>query len=280
MTRKKDATPLSSKLGKDIFFGTSEDLPRIIEIDLSKIDPNPDQPRKTFNQESLRELATTIEKHGLIQPITVKKVDSNDRYVLVAGERRLRAFELLKRTSIPAILTMGNADEIALIENIQREDLDPLDEAEAFELMIKRHGYTQEQLGTIIGKAQNTVSQTLILLKLPTIIREQYHTVPHVNKSILVEIARLKDENQQIKLWNQIAQGKLTTVKATRKGQAMKSKMDIPAVNTVVRTGNKLVKSLEYLEKTAVSLDLGSYRSLMNMHERLGAILAKFSSNH
>lgn len=280
MTRKKDATPLSSKLGKDIFFGTSEDLPRIIEIDLSKIDPNPDQPRKIFNQESLRELATTIEKHGLIQPITVKKVDSNDRYVLVAGERRLRAFELLKRTSIPAILTMGNADEIALIENIQREDLDPLDEAEAFELMIKRHGYTQEQLGTIIGKAQNTVSQTLILLKLPTIIREQYHTVPHVNKSMLVEIARLKDENQQIKLWNQIAQGKLTTVKATRKGQAMKSKMDIPAVNTVVRTGNKLVKSLEYLEKTAVSLDLGSYRSLMNMHERLGAILAKFSSNH
>lgn len=280
MTRKKDATPLSSKLGKDIFFGTSEDLPRIIEIDLSKIDPNPDQPRKTFNQESLRELATTIEKHGLIQPITVKKIDSNDRYVLVAGERRLRAFELLKRTSIPAILTMGNADEIALIENIQREDLDPLDEAEAFELMIKRHGYTQEQLGTIIGKAQNTVSQTLILLKLPTIIREQYHTVPHVNKSMLVEIARLKDENQQIKLWNQIAQGKLTTVKATRKGQAMKSKMDIPAVNTVVRTGNKLVKSLEYLEKTAVSLDLGSYRSLMNMHERLGAILAKFSSNH
>lgn len=280
MTRKKDATPLSSKLGKDIFFGTSEDLPRIIEIDLSKIDPNPDQPRKTFNQESLRELATTIEKHGLIQPITVKKVDSNDRYVLVAGERRLRAFELLKRTSIPAILTMGNADEIALIENIQREDLDPLDEAEAFELMIKRHGYTQEQLGTIIGKAQNTVSQTLILLKLPTIIREQYHTVPHVNKSMLVEIARLKDESQQIKLWNQIAQGKLTTVKATRKGQAMKSKMDIPAVNTVVRTGNKLVKSLEYLEKTAVSLDLGSYRFLMNMHERLGAILAKFSSNH
>lgn len=255
-------------------------MPRIIEIDLSKIDPNPDQPRKTFNQESLRELATTIEKHGLIQPITVKKIDSNDRYVLVAGERRLRAFELLKRTSIPAILTMGNADEIALIENIQREDLDPLDEAEAFELMIKRHGYTQEQLGTIIGKAQNTVSQTLILLKLPTIIREQYHTVPHVNKSMLVEIARLKDENQQIKLWNQIAQGKLTTVKATRKGQAMKSKMDIPAVNTVVRTGNKLVKSLEYLEKTAVSLDLGSYRSLMNMHERLGAILAKFSSNH
>ena len=73
--------------------------------------------------------------------------------------------------------------------------------------MIKRHGYTQEQLGTIIGKAQNTVSQTLILLKLPTVIREQYRSVPHVNKSILTEIARLKDENQQIKLWKQITQG-------------------------------------------------------------------------
>jgi len=277
MTRKKLVTPLSSKLGKDIFFGTSEDLPRIIEIDLSKINPNPDQPRKTFNQESLGELATTIEKHGLIQPITVKKVDSGDGYVLVAGERRLRAFELLGRTSIPAILTKGNSDEIALIENIQREDLDPLDEAEALELMIKRYGYTQEQLGAIIGKAQNTVSQTLILLKLPTVIREQYQAVPHVNKSILTEIARLKDENQQIKLWKQITQGKLTTVKATRKGQAARSKTDNPVMQTVVRTGKKLIKSLEKLEKSVASLDLNSYQSLMNMYERLGAILAKFS---
>lgn len=278
MTRKKMMTPLSSKLGKDIFFGTSEDLPRIIEIDLSNINPNPDQPRKTFNQESLRELATTIEKHGLIQPITVKKAHSGDGYVLVAGERRLRAFELLGRTSIPAILTKGNADEISLIENIQREDLDPLDEAEAFELMIKRHGYTQEQLGAIIGKAQNTVSQTLILLKLPTVIREQYRAVPHVNKSILTEIARLKDENQQIKLWKQITQGKLTTVKATRKGQAAKSKTDNPVVQTVVRAGKKIVRSLEQLEKSIASLDPDSYQSLMNMYERLGAILAKFSS--
>lgn len=272
-------TPLSSKLGKDIFFGTSEDLPRIIEIDLSKINPNPDQPRKTFNQESLKELAATIEKHGLIQPITVKKINSEDGYILVAGERRLRAFELLGRTSIPAILTNGNADEIALIENIQREDLDPLDEAEALEFMIKRYGYTQEQLGAIIGKAQNTVSQTLILLKLPTIIREQYKTVPHINKSILTEIAKLKNENQQMKLWNQIIHGKLTTVKATRKNQTTKLKIDGLMVQTVVKTAKKLIKSFELLEKSAVSLDLDSYQSLMNIYERLGVILAKYPSD-
>lgn len=280
MTRKKMTTPLSSKLGKDIFFGTSEDLPRIIEIDLSKINPNPDQPRKTFNQESLKELATTIEKHGLIQPITVKKINSEDGYILVAGERRLKAFELLGRTSIPAILTNGNADEIALIENIQREDLDPLDEAEALELMIKRYGYTQKQLGAIIGKAQNTVSQTLIILKLPTIIREQYKTVPHINKSILTEIAKLKNENQQMKLWNQIIQGKLTTVKATRKNQTTKLKTDSLMVQTVVRTAKKLIKSFELLEKSAVSLDLDSYQSLMKIYERLGVILAKYPSDN
>ena len=279
MTKKSVVTPLSSKLGKDIFFGTSEDLPRIIEIDLSKITPNPDQPRKTFNQESLRELATTIEKHGLIQPITVKKIDSGDGYVLVAGERRLRAFELLGRTSIPAILTMGNTEEIALIENIQREDLDPLDEAEALNLMIKRHGYTQEQLGMIIGKAQNTVSQTLILLKLPVVIKEQHRTFPHVNKSILMEIARLKDENQQMKLWKQIIQGRLTTVKATRKEQTARSKVYNPIVQAVVRTTKNLANSLDHLEKDDTSLDQDSYQSLMNAYKRLGEVLAKFSSN-
>lgn len=167
MIKKKSGTPLSSKLSRDVFFGTSEDLPQIMEIDLADISPNPDQPRKTFNQQSLQELAETIAKHGLIQPITVKKADTGKGYVLVAGERRLRAFELLERTSIPAILTTGNSEEIALIENIQREDLDPLEEAEALDLMIERHRYTQEQLGAIIGKAQNTVSQTLSLLKLP-----------------------------------------------------------------------------------------------------------------
>ncbi|MCP5426448.1 MAG: ParB/RepB/Spo0J family partition protein [Gammaproteobacteria bacterium] len=279
MIKKKSGTPLSSKLSRDVFFGTSEDLPQIMEIDLADISPNPDQPRKTFNQQSLQELAETIAKHGLIQPITVKKADTGKGYVLVAGERRLRAFELLERTSIPAILTTGNSEEIALIENIQREDLDPLEEAEALDLMIERHRYTQEQLGAIIGKAQNTVSQTLSLLKLPPVVREQYKSVAHVNKSILSEIARIKDDKQQIKLWKQVAQGKLTTVKAARKGQVGRPKAADPLAETAVKTGKRFAQALETLEKSTASLDRESFQSLLEIHERIGTALNKISKN-
>ena len=125
---------------------TAADRPRIVEIDLHDLHPNPDQPRKTFSEESLIELAASIERHGLIQPITVKRLDSGT-YLLVAGERRFRAFERLGRPTIPAIVTTGDAEEIALIENIQREDLNPLEEAEALARMMDRHRYTQEQLG-------------------------------------------------------------------------------------------------------------------------------------
>jgi ParB family chromosome partitioning protein len=277
MTKKRATTSLSGKLGRNIFFATSEDLPQIMEIDLAKIAPNPDQPRKTFKQDSLRELAATIEKHGLIQPVTVQKAASGDGFVLVAGERRLRAFELLGRTSIPAILTTGNSEEIALIENIQREDLDPLEEAHALKLMIERHGYTQEQLSAVIGKAQNTISQTLNLLELPAAIQEQYRSIPHASKSILTEVARVKDKKQQLKLWKHIVQGKLTTVRATRKPVHPKKtlKADLQAV---VRTGMQFIKSLEYIEKNSTSLDQDSYRALLAIHERLGAALAKFSA--
>ena len=114
------------KSKKDFFFGTSPDLPKIVEVNLSEVHPNPDQPRKTFDETKLRELAASIERQGLLQPIIVQKRAAGEGgYLLVAGERRFRAHQLLEKVTIPAILTEGNPDEIALIENIQREDLTP-----------------------------------------------------------------------------------------------------------------------------------------------------------
>lgn len=108
---------LKGKLSRAMFFQTSPDLPRIVKIDLDRLTPNPDQPRKQFDETALQELAASIEKHGLIQPVTVKEVDG-DTFMLVAGERRYRAHQLLGRTTIAAIITQGNPDEIALIENL------------------------------------------------------------------------------------------------------------------------------------------------------------------
>jgi ParB family chromosome partitioning protein len=143
-------------------FGLSPDLPRIIEVDLAKLRPNPDQPRTVFKEEALQELADSIKQHGLIQPIAVvHDGDKEGSFVIVAGERRFRAYQLLGRATIPAIITSGNPDEIALIENIQREDLSPIEEAEALAKMMNRHSYKQEELAKIIGKSRVTVTELL-----------------------------------------------------------------------------------------------------------------------
>src|SRR5512143_1856977 len=161
---------------EDHLFGISKNLPKIIELDLGEIERNPDQPRKVFDETALRELAASIEQHGLIQPITVKRHADGLGYILVAGERRLRAFELLGRTSIPAIVTKGNADEIALVENVQRQDLSPLEEAEALSRLGQLYGYNQEDLARVVGKARNTVAELLSITTLPEEIKTACRT--------------------------------------------------------------------------------------------------------
>ncbi len=120
------------------------DTPRLLEVELAELRPNPHQPRKTFAEETLRELADSIARSGLLQPIAV--AESEDGYTIVAGERRYRALKLLERKTVPAlVLTDGSIDELALIENVQREDLHPLEEAEAMAELMERHGYTMEE---------------------------------------------------------------------------------------------------------------------------------------
>src|SRR5918994_165139 len=119
----------AAQLQNDVLFGTSSNFPRVVEVDLTSIDRNPDQPRQHFDEEDLRGLADSIERMGLKQP-------SGGRYVIAAGERRFRAHQLLGRKTIFAIITDGDIDEIALIENLQRADLDAMEEARAFARLI------------------------------------------------------------------------------------------------------------------------------------------------
>src|SRR6185312_4844413 len=115
-------------MSTNIFFDTSPNLARIVELNLSQIHLDPNQPRKTVDEVRLQELANSISSVGLINPITVKKVPDDDGYIVVSGERRYRAHQILGRERIQAIIIKGdNADEIALIENVQREDLKPLE---------------------------------------------------------------------------------------------------------------------------------------------------------
>lgn len=259
-----------TKIKKDFFFGTSPDLPKIVEINLGDIRPNPDQPRKTIREESLAELAASVERHGLIQPITVKRQDDGS-YLLVAGERRFRAFEKLERPTIPAIVTTGNAEEIALIENIQREDLNPLEEAEALERMIERHHYTQEELGKVIGKAQNTVSETLQLTALPARIKEEYRTSDgyRVSKSALIELTRIKDEGQQYSIWDTMKQGKWT-VRDARRAKTSPANI-VPAQDKAIGTGRMFVKKVQAIEK----IDDAHYQELQTLVDALSEQLER-----
>ncbi|WP_075877340.1 ParB/RepB/Spo0J family partition protein [Merdibacter massiliensis] len=138
------------------------------EVAVDQVRPNPYQPRKSFDEARLKELAQSIQQHGVFTPILVKK--SVGGYELIAGERRLRASKMAGLEKIPAIEMEFNDQqmmEIALLENIQREDLNVIEEAQAYEKMIQRLGYTQEELASHIGKSREHVTNTLRLLKLP-----------------------------------------------------------------------------------------------------------------
>ena len=143
------------------------------KIPVDEIRPNPYQPRKVFNDEALKELSSSIKQHGIFTPILVKK--SIQGYDLIAGERRLRASKLAGLKDIPAIIVDFDDQEmmeIALLENIQREDLNVIEEAKAYEKLIQRLGYTQEQLAHRVGKSREHITNLLRLLKLPEDVQE------------------------------------------------------------------------------------------------------------
>jgi len=145
----------------------------INEIELSKIEVNPDQPRTVFDQEALDELAVTIKALGVIQPITLREIQS-DKYQIISGERRYLASKIAGLTSIPAYIRKAsdeNMMEMALIENIQRENLDPIEIALAFQTLIEKYNLTQEKLSERIGKKRTTIANFLRILKLPAEIQ-------------------------------------------------------------------------------------------------------------
>jgi ParB family transcriptional regulator, chromosome partitioning protein len=204
----------------DFMFGLSPEMPRIIEIELTKLRPNPDQPRKVFNEETIKELAASIEQHGLIQPISVvSDPENHDGFMIVAGERRYRAHQHLGKTTITAIITKGNSDEIALIENIQREDLSPIDQAEGLASMMERHGYKQEELAKVVGKSRPTVTELLSLNSLPEEIKQECRTFD-VPKTFLVQIVRVGKLEEQLRFWGEYKKGEVKTVREAKKRKA------------------------------------------------------------
>lgn len=177
----------------------------IVELDLDSIEVNPFQPRTHFNDDTIKELASSIQELGVIQPITVRKIDFN-QFQLVSGERRYRASKLIGLKTIPSYIRIANDQEsleMALVENIQRQDLDPIEIALSYQRLLEEIGLTQEKLSDRVGKKRSTVANYLRLLKLDPIIqtgmRDGFISMGHGRT--LVNIERRED---QINLYEEI----------------------------------------------------------------------------
>ena len=169
------------------------------EIEIGLIDRNPDQPRTIFDEDALNELASSIKVHGVISPIIVKEVDG--RYVIIAGERRWRASRLAGRKTIPCIVrdyTEQEISEIAIIENLQREDLNPIESAKAIKNLINQYNLTQDEVADKIGKSRPAVANTLRLLTLPeqiiTLVEQNKLTAGHARTLLGIDNAAKQKE--------------------------------------------------------------------------------------
>ena len=172
----------------------------VLYVDLNDIKPNASQPRKVFDEEKLEELAASIQQHGLIQPIVLRKLGKG--YEIVAGERRWRAARLAGLKEVPCIVKELTEEEnmlLAIVENMQREDLNPIEEAEGLKKMIDTYGLTQEQVSYSVGKSRPYITNSLRLLKLPPKIR--YLTADgSLSMGHARALAAVKDEKRQIEL--------------------------------------------------------------------------------
>ncbi|MBI4972955.1 MAG: ParB/RepB/Spo0J family partition protein [Candidatus Omnitrophica bacterium] len=183
---------------------------KLTYLKLEQIRPSPLQPREKFDAEGLQELTQSIKEKGLIQPILVRQ--KGDHYELIAGERRFRAAGLLNLKEIPALVRQaGDEDslEISLIENIQREDLNPIEEARAYQYLLDKFNLTQERLSEVLGKARVTITNVLRLLKLPQEIQEEIKQgrISYGHGRVLLE---LDDPNQQRRLTQETIAGGLS----------------------------------------------------------------------
>lgn len=241
----------------------------VIELKLSELRPNPYQPRKVFDAEKLQELANSIKEHGVFQPIIVKK--SIKGYEIIAGERRYKASQLAGKETIPAIVrdfTDENMMEIALLENLQRENLNSIEEATAYQKLLASLKVTQEELANKLGKSRSHITNMLGLLELPeevkNLIAEEKITMSHARV-----LSKMKDKDEIINLANKIVDENLNV-------RAIEQASQNPTVEKKHKLKTKVKKESEYKYiEESVSEKLGTKVKINNKK-----ILISFTNNN
>jgi len=165
---------------------------KLYDLPIGDLNPDTNQPRKSMDPQALEDLAASIAQHGVLTPILFRVDAESANLILVAGERRLRAAQLAGLATVPGICVEGNPSEIALVENLLRQDLTSVEEAEALQRLKEEQQYTDEQLSGVIGKARTTISDIMLINRLPAEIRDECRGDHQISKSALIEIARKK----------------------------------------------------------------------------------------
>jgi ParB family transcriptional regulator, chromosome partitioning protein len=247
----------------------------IDEIELSKIEANPFQPRTKFDEETLKELAESIKEIGLIQPITLRKIADN-KYQIIAGERRFRAAQLAGMNSIPAFIRKAKDEgmlEMALVENIQREDLDAIEIAMSYQRLLEELEFTQEELSSRVGKKRSTIANYLRLLKLPAVIQKGL-----IDKLISMGHARaiinIEDTDVQTLIYGQIVKMGLSV---RRVEEIVRNLNNAEAKETVTSEKHKFPKEYQNLKKQLDKILNSKIDISMNSHGR-GKIVIPFKS--
>jgi ParB family chromosome partitioning protein len=207
-------------------------------VPIERIEPNPQNPRMAFNEEALQEMAASIREHGVLQPVLVRPLDDG-RFQLIAGERRWRASKIAGQETIPAIVEDIDDDtalEIAIIENLQREDISPLDEAAMFDSMIREHGYSIRKLAEKVGKDKGYLENRLRLADAPPEVRElvslRKDTLSHA-----YELMKVQDPKKRRKLADQVARNELSLVKLRERIEGRKPRAAVEMAEDAEEAG-------------------------------------------
>jgi ParB family chromosome partitioning protein len=255
--------------GLSALLGTPElESDQLREIDIDRILPNSHQPRKNFDEDSLNELAVSIRTHGVVQPIIVRPLDDGF-FQLVAGERRWRASQRAGLTRIPAVVREAGeqpALEIALIENLQREDLNPIEEAQAYERLIIDFGLTQEEVARRVGKNRATIANMLRLLKLPPEV-QQWLRENQLSTGHAKALLSLSDLNAILDSARKIIQGNYSVRQAEQ--LVSRYSREVPAMEESEVTDpnvNAAMRALEQALGTKVSIQENGGKGRIEIH--------------
>ncbi len=212
-------------------------------IPIEQLRPNPQQPRRFIDLQGLDELTESVRQRGVLQPIIVKC--EGDGYLIMAGERRYRAAKAAGLTVIPAIVRDDDPNEIALIENLQREDLTALEEAEGLGAMVARYGYTHQALAQLLHKSRPYVSNMLVLTRLPAEVKAELHRFPMISREILMTIARQQSEAAMLKLWRRV---KLANVSVHKFRESQRSESGATRSREIMAAARRVNRKLRNFE--------------------------------